>query len=210
MDGVNARSIGDDSAVVELTENELVGEGSRRYCYRHPGNQDLCIKIPKNSKNGLLQQKREIKYFRNLEQRGVPFKYIPAFRGTVNTSKGVGYLYDVIIDDDGNTSRQMMDYIKQEPGRGEEYLQIFIELENYLFEHLVIFYDLSPYNILCRKRHDGQLEPYIIDGVGDVVRIPILNYSKTLVRQKIRRRWLRMINRFQPRFEWMIDYKFSR
>lgn len=205
---VNSQTNGGNSTIINLTENELIGVGSRRFCYRHPDESGLCIKIPKSSKNGLIQQRREVKYYRNLEKRGVPFKYIAKFRGSVNTSQGEGFVYDAIVDNDGSASLQMIDYLKQEPERGDEYLKIIVDIENYLFDNLIIFYDISPYNILCRKNSDGHLEPYIIDGVGDVVRIPILNLSKMLVRQKIKRRWLRLIGHLQ-KYDWMKGYRLS-
>ena len=196
-----------EKSIVELSEKELLGVGTRRSCFAYPGRPEFCIKIPKGTKNGLLQQRREVKYYKKLSKRGVPVVLITRYHGSVNTTKGVGHIYDAIRDYDGRPSRQMMDYIKQEPERKDEFVAILSELENYFFDNLVIFYDLSPYNILCRKNEAGKLEPFVIDGVGDVVVIPILNLSKTLVRQKIKRRWMRMINKLRNRFDWMSAYQ---
>jgi hypothetical protein len=60
-----------------------------------------------------------------------------------------------------------------------------------------------------KKTGEGTFEPFIIDGVGDVVAIPVLNLSRALVSQKIRRRWMRMIAKMSKRFDWMEGYRFS-
>jgi serine/threonine-protein kinase RIO1 len=194
---------------VELSEQQLIGKGTRRYCYQFPGRDELCIKVPKAKKNGYLQQRREVRYYQKLYRRGVPTRLITRYHGTVETSEGTGYVYDAVRDPDGRVSRQMIEYLDQQPEHYREYLRLFKLLENYLFDNRVIFYDLSPYNILCRKTGEGRFEPYIIDGVGDVVAIPVLNLSQALVRQKIKRRWMRMIRKLSKRYDWMADYHFG-
>lgn len=193
--------------MISLTEQQLIGTGTRRYCYQHPQDTDLCIKIPKAKKNGYLQQRREVRYYAKLKRRQVPTERITRFHGAVQTSLGEGFIYDVIRDSDGRVSRQLEAYLREEPERYPEYLGMLYQLESYLFDNLVIIYDLSPWNILCRKNSDGSLEPFIIDGVGDIVAIPVLNLSRRLVRQKIKRRWLRMINKMRGRFDWMSEYR---
>ena len=158
-------------------------------------------------KNGYLQQRREVRYYSKLIKRQVPTERITRYHGQIETSLGAGYVYDVIRDADGRVSRQLGTYLLEEPERYREYLVILKQLESYLFENLVLIYDLSPWNILCRKDNDNTLEPFIIDGVGDVVAVPVLNLSSRLVKQKIRRRWLRMINKMKNRYDWMSDYR---
>lgn len=194
---------------VELGDDDLIGEGSRRYCYRYPGQPTLCIKIPMRKKNGLLQQRREVRYYASLHKRGVPTDRITGFHGTVDTNLGTGFVYDAIRDPDGRPSRQMMFYLREHPEHYREYLRILRVLEDYLFDNRVIIYDLSAYNILCRRTIDGGFEPFIIDGVGDVVAIPVFNLSKRLVLRKIERRWMRMINTLARRYDWMAGYRFN-
>lgn len=194
---------------VELADDDLIGEGSRRYCYRFPGHASLCIKIPMSKKNGRLQQRREVRYYASLRKRGVPTDRITNFHGTVDTNLGTGFVYDAIRDPDGRVSRQMMYYLREHPEYSREYLRILRVLEDYLFDNRVIIYDLSAYNILCQRTADGGFEPFIIDGVGDVVAIPVFNLSERLVLRKIERRWMRMIRSLARRFDWMAGYRFN-
>ncbi|MDJ0833080.1 MAG: YrbL family protein [Gammaproteobacteria bacterium] len=192
---------------IHLAAADLIGEGSRRFCYRYPGNEHLCIKIPMAKKNGFKQQNREVRYYQKLKKRGVPTERITHYHGQVDTNLGTGYVYDAIRDFDGSPSLQLIDYMRQQPERGAEYLAILGQLEDYLFRYRVIIYDLSAWNILCRRDENDALEPFIIDGVGDIVAIPVFNLSDRLVRQKIQRRWMRMIRYLTQNFDFMLDYQ---
>ena len=192
-----------------LTEDNLIGVGTRRSCYQFPDETSLCVKIPKLTKNGLKQQRREVKFYQQLYRRGVSTERICRYHGTVATSLGTGYVYDVIRDFDGKPSRQFNDYLTEQPHRTAEYLEILFQIETYLFSNKIVFYDVHPYNIVCQNLADGSLEPFIIDGIGDVVIFPALNYSRRLLNQKMMRRWLRMIGSMSNRFDWMDRYEFS-
>ena len=191
---------------VELVEADLIGTGTRRFCYAYPDKPEFCIKIPRQTKNGQLQQRREIKYYSRLKKRGVPTERVTRFHQVVSTSLGDGYVYDAIRDFDGECSLQLIHYLNNEPERVSEYLAMIKLLESYFFDNEVLFYDLNPYNILCRKSQDDNLEPFVIDGVGDVVAIPVLNYSRYLLKKKIERRWLRFIKQMKKRCDWMTQY----
>ncbi len=195
--------------IVELTEQELIGKGTRRLCYEFPGDPAYCIKIPKGKKNGVLQQRREVKYYEKLQRRGISTDLITNYHGSIETSLGKGYVYDAVRDEDGSVSRQLALYLREQPEDYQEYLRLLREIEAYLFENQVLFYDLNTWNILCRKSANNTFEPYIIDGVGDVVAIPVLNLSRALVLQKIRRRWMRFIRKMTKRFDWMSEYRLS-
>ena len=196
-------------STVQLTEQDLIGKGTRRLCYEFPGNPAYCIKIPKAKKNGVLQQRREVKYYEKLQRRGISTDLITNYHGCIETSLGTGYVYDAVRDEDGNISRHLELYLREQPEHYLEYLRLLREIEQYLFENQVLFYDLNTWNILCRKTGKDSFEPYIIDGVGDVVAIPVLNLSRALVSQKIRRRWMRLIRKLTKRFDWMSEYRVS-
>ncbi len=184
-----------------------MGVGDRRYCYEFPDQPGLCIKVPKAKKNGYRQQQREIRYYSKLADRGVPLERITRYHGCIDSNLGTGYVYDAVRDHDGVVSKKMNHYLDEGKLSPEVHLNQLDILEAYLFEHQVIVYDVNPHNILYKQLGNDRIEPYLIDGVGDVVAIPILNLSDTLVREKIRRRWLRMIDRLRRRFAWMENYR---
>lgn len=132
---------------------------------------------------------------------------ITRYHGSVETSRGTGYVYDLIRDEDGSYSRQLGDYLRKPGNRSQQYIYILQTLEQYFFDNRVLFYDLNPWNILCRAGSDGSLEPFVIDGVGDVVAFPVLNYFDRLLLGKIARRWRRFTDKLDRRHEWMQNYQ---
>lgn len=199
----------DASRTLILSEEDLIGIGTRRRCYVFPHQTSLCVKVPTASKNGLKQQRREVKFYEQLYLRGVSTERIPRYHGTVPTSMGTGYVYDAVRDVDGKPSRLFSEYLKEQPHRSVEYLAILDQLEDYLFSNGIVFYDLNIYNILCQKLEDGSLKPFVIDGIGDVVLFPVMNNFKYFLNRKMTRRWFRMIRKMSNRFDWMDQYNFS-
>lgn len=197
-------------SLVNIEDCEIIGEGTRRICYAYPGDPSRCIKIPKAGANGNKQQLREVRFYEYLARRKVPTDCIPAYLGTIETDQGPGYVYEAIRDADGSISSLYVEVIKQLAQQSPDTLRdILAQLEQYFFDNLIVFYDVNPYNIVCRRDSAGVLHPYVIDGLGDTVAIPVLNYSKKLLRQKIRRRWTRLLNHLRRKHPWMADYQSS-
>ncbi len=197
----------DHDHTIVLDETLLIGEGDRRYCYEFPDQPEYCIKVPKSTKNSRIQQQREIKYYRKLANREVPLERITRYHGTIDSNLGTGYVYDAVRDHNGEVSKKMIDYLREDRLSHADHFQQLEILETYLFDQQVIIYDVNPWNIVYKDSGNGLIEPFLIDGVGDVVAIPILNLSETLVKRKIKRRWLRMINYLQRHFDWMASYQ---
>ena len=103
-----------------LEDSDLIGTGTRRYCYDFPGIPRFCIKIPKIGRHGRVQQRREVKYYQGLERRGVPTDLITNYHGSLQTSLGKGYVYDAVRDADGRVSQSLAEYTESEPGRYPE------------------------------------------------------------------------------------------
>jgi len=189
-----------------LTDSDLIGKGSNRLVYAFPDDLSRCIKVPKPGRHRHKHQKREIRFFKQLEKTLVPFDHISRYLGTVDTNFGIGYIYDAIRDADGKISNKLKTMALNNRERVPEYLQIMETLEDYLFDNLISFYEVNPSNIVCRINENGALEPFIIDGLGEKVAIPIFNYSRNLRRRTLRRRWLRQIKHMKTRYDWMKDY----
>jgi len=197
-------------SLIDLRDCEVIGEGTRRICYTYPGDPARCIKIPKPKPHGKRQQLREVRFYEYLERRKVPTDCIAAYHGTIDTSQGPGYVYQAIRDANGRISRRYIEVIEKLAADSPEALRgILAELERYFFENLVVFYDINPWNIVCQRDSSGSFHPYVIDGIGDTVAIPILNWSRTLLRQKIRRRWMRQLSYLRREHSWMAEYRFT-
>ena len=92
---------------IELNNELLIGKGTRRSCYQHPDDASLCIKISTGTPNGIKQQNRESHYYRAMEKRGVDFRHLARYEGSIETNLGTGHLYECIKDHDGSYSKSI-------------------------------------------------------------------------------------------------------
>ncbi len=92
-------------AVIELSSSLLFGRGHYRECYIHPLRHDLCVKIFR--KQNKSKQKRQIRYYRYLEQRNISWEMMPRFHGIVDTNLGPGMVFDLIRDYDDEISKPL-------------------------------------------------------------------------------------------------------
>lgn len=194
-------------AEILLSDDDLIGKGSNRLVYAFPGDPGRCIKVSKPGKHRHKHQEREIRFFEQIRKDGVPTDHISRYLGTVDTSFGTGYVYDAIRDADGRISDKLKTMALQNRDRVPEYLEVMRTLEDYLFDNLIAFYEINPSNIVCRIAGNGALQPFIVDGLGEKVAIPVIYYSRGLRRLTIRRRWWRQIEYMKKRYDWMKDYR---
>lgn len=89
--------------MLDLESASVVGKGLHRVCYAHPQDERLCVKVllQLQSKTPLIEAEREAKYYRFLDKKNVPWTMLPKFHGEVLTSRGQGYIFDLIRDYDG-------------------------------------------------------------------------------------------------------------
>ncbi len=190
-----------------INDSDLIGKGSNRLVYAFPNDLSRCIKVPKPGRHRHKHQEREVRFYEQLKKNRVPTDHISRYLGTVETNFGTGYIYDAIRDANGQISDKLKTMSLNNRERVPEYLQVIETIEDYLFDNLISFYEVNPSNIVCRINDNGALEPFIVDGLGEKVAIPIVNYSRKLRRLTIRRRWLRQIESMKIRFDWMKDYR---
>ena len=177
---------------VQLSEADLIGQGYHRYCYHHPGNPDLCIKIPMTPDDE--EHLREQAYYRRLLKRKVSFEMVAKFHGNVETNYGAGAVFDLIRDVDGRISRTLDDYLSSEAETLSNYeglARALPALKQYLFKEVIITRNLNVTNVLYKRRDDANGTLVIIDNIGNYDFIPICNYVDFLASRKIRRKWRR-------------------
>ena len=178
--------------MVNIEKSGLVGTGHHRECYRHPEDSNLCIKIAVSGNSKEI--KREKKYYRRLEKRGVSWDLIPRYYGEIETNMGSGSVFDLVFDHDGAISKNLKHYLSSNELTEANYSQLSNALDllkNYLLQHRIITMTLNPNNVLCKKLASGSLRLYVIDNIGNSVLIPICNISDYFAKKKILRKWKR-------------------
>lgn len=193
--------------MIDLDDSALfIGSGTRRDCYRHPGDPALCIKVSPPGEE--KQQRRECRYYRGLARRGASLEHLARLHGTVETSKGTGYVYDLVRDHDGTIATPLRVYLNEEYPSRDELIRLVRDLKAYYIRERIMFYDMNGDNILCSRRADGSLHLVTIDGIGEVTATGFLNVFRSHFLRTFHRRWVRVVRRFNKRHPWMADYTY--
>lgn len=182
-----------------LNDSQLVGRGTERYCYRHPHDPSLCIKVTHNLTNNKQQNAKDYAYFKKLERRGIDWTHLPHCHGWVTTDKGEGLVFDLLQDDNKQPLKSLSQLLKS-GGLDLETLEPSLQdLHDYLLRNRIFTSDLRESNIVCDN--DGSHPPrlFIIDGIGDRDFIKLAAHCPPLGRLKVNRQWAKFIKRMEKR-----------
>lgn len=193
--------------MIQLDEKLFIGKGHQRCTYHYPNQDNLCIKINHNSKLAKHRQEREIKFFRSLKRKKVPFDYISDFIEKIDTNLGEGCVFEIVRDYDGEVSCSLFKLLNSSKVRDEVLLQKVRKLGTFLLKNRIFFHDNLPMgNVLCRKNADFSYDLVIIDGLGDTVFFPILNYIPQHANARILKKWNKYV--VQPlvkKIDWISE-----
>lgn len=184
-----------ESKVVELREELFYGNGRHKKCYIHPENENLCIKVPYND-GGKIDLEREVKFVRLLKKNKKDCSILPEYFGKIQTSRGDGYVFELIKDYDGEKSLTLEDYLNSEELLRENF-RIIVNLLKILKENLlqnqIITMGLFPENIIFQKIDYNKYRVRIVNDMGNAALIPLEYYSSFFAVRKILRRWKRFV-----------------
>lgn len=187
-------------AMIIIDKNKFIGKGYHQACYRHPQNPDLCVKVNFSGDKGIW---REIRYYKHLEKRGISWEKIARYHGRISTDMGVGWVFDLVRDQDKSISKPLTHYIQSEE-ETEKYFDSLASsissLKEYLFHNRIITMDLDPANILAQRRGGNIYSLYLIDNICNTELIPISTYVQYFARKKIGRKWGRFENHLAKAF----------
>lgn len=179
------------------TDDSLIGKGGHRLCFAHPYDKERCVKIVHSQATGGSKElERELKYYRYLSTYLRDWRGIPRYYGTISTNLGTGYVYDRIVDYDGQTSLTMVEYFTHPLTKSSkiELVCLVNHLFQYLFDNRIITMTLKPYNILCHRISEKEMFPVICDNLGEASFIPIASRSRWFCHLKQRRIFRRFLS----------------
>jgi len=207
--------------VINLDHSEPFASGGNRFCYRHPEEPLLCVKVMRPGRTDeLLRRAPWYKQWRgedgfddNLrEQEGYSQKavhqnkeglwqHLPRWYGIQQTSLGPGAVTDLILDSDGDPAPTLRQYLN-EHGLNSEVRAALERFAKWLLEYGVLTKNLIAHNLVVRKENE-RLEIYVIDGLGCASFLPLPQisgyFAKRYIQRRIQRMWLRV--------EWEISDK---
>ena len=151
-----------------LLDNSLViGKGAHRICYRHPSDQNKCIKIVTSADESV--QQLECKYYQQLNMADISWRHLSRYYGATETNLGNGYVYQLIRDFDGAVSLALTDYLNDNaPNKIHSNLlqNSLSELKHYLLDNKIVVRNLRPYNVVFQRINPTVGIAVIIDNIG--------------------------------------------
>lgn len=151
------------STVIQL--KRLVAEGSDRQCWHHPDNPALCIKV---QKPGWLRPQNRIEwhYARYLQRRKIKSQYIALPIKMVETNLGVGLVYPLIHDHNGQPSLPLDEALKRKTITPSQARRLIKQTFAWLEKHRVLFADYSLDNMVVQNHGNERYTLVIVDGLG--------------------------------------------
>lgn len=211
--------------MIDLSHSEPFASGGNRLCFRHPQDPNLCVKVMRPGRTAELLARapwykrwRGEKYFddnlRELEgysqralqrplyhQGEVLWRHLPRWYGIQETSLGPGAVTDMIFDSEGEPAPTLRQYLNRH-GLDRAVRASLQRFADWLLQHRVLTKNLIAHNLVLREER-GQLELYLIDGLGSAAALPLPEISNYFAERYIRRR----IERMWLRVEWEISDK---
>ena len=172
---------------LKLDQSLIIGKGRDRLCFRHPQDPDFCIKIAQRRDE--KQTRREKEYFLYLLKKGKDLRYIAPYMGSVRTSYGEGALFPMIHDDNGQVSPTLTEAIKSGLYKQDLIFHKLDNLKKYLIDNGICARDVSPNNILCRRRGE-QVDFILVDGVTSPNFNPLTIRLPALIRRTVEKSWV--------------------
>jgi len=193
--------------MLEIKEKHYIGQGELQKCYRHPINENLCLKIKINEQYKNPRVNREVKYYKKIQRKNIAFPFFANYYGEVNTNRGIANVYDLITDETtNNVSLTMYDYLKMDnsPFSDELFVSKLEELKKQMIAHKIIIRDLMGKNLCCKILKNNSMELIIIDGVGHRDFIPMVDWIHFCSKRKINKIFYKKkLNSMDDHREWL-------
>ncbi|MDP5208487.1 YrbL family protein [Microbulbifer sp. 2205BS26-8] len=207
--------------MIDLSHSRPFASGGNRLCYRHPQDSRLCVKVMRPGRAAELlgrapwykRWRGEVRFDDNLrEQQGYAqraiqrnpeglWQHLPRWYGIQETSLGPAAVTDMILDANGAPAPTLRQYLNKQ-GFDQEVREALQRFALWLLKYGILTKNLIAHNlVLCRQK--GQLQVYVIDGLGCASLLPLAKISNFFAKRYIRRR----IQRMWLRAEWEISDK---
>ncbi len=175
-----------------LPSSLLIASGRQRACYQHPDYSDLCIKVHHSDRSD-KETLREVRYYKRLVLKNRSVTTISQYYGTQKTDRGLGYVFQLIKDKDGNTSRTLDYYLSNKSVflKHKSSMKIaYNEFKKKAYNESIVSMTLKAYNIVYQLGYSSHGKFFIIDNLGSANLIPLDYFSSTLAKSTLKRRFL--------------------
>lgn len=196
---------------INLSDELLIAKGRHRACYQHPHHPELCIKVHLNPHDD-LETIREIRYFNWLHKCKVNLDGIADYCGKVSTSLGMGYIYELVRDYDGQVSKTLDYYLKNSDTNelGSNVITMaYQEFKQTLLSHYITMMNLKAYNIVFKRESENYGRFYLIDNLGSANLLPLSYFFKSIATRMLQRKFLRFESLVKERYHFSLDTPYT-
>ena len=184
-----------------LTDDLKLGDGNHKIVYAHPTDKNLCVKILFTEPDTDFD--REMKYRRALGNKVEKMTLLTKYFGEVETNKGKGYLFERVIDFDGEVSKTVLDHI-QKPKSIDDLIDLLLNFKKVFIAEKFVAAGMDPDNFMVQRISATERRIRIIDNIGTSAKFPILYYSDFLMAKRARKYWRRFVKEIQIEYSEVI------
>ncbi len=186
--------------MIALDDQDLIGRGTLRACYRHPDHDYLVIKVPlPGSPDGDDANRKELASYRLLVRTHREISHISRCHDFIETDAGPGLVCDCIRDFDGAVSKTIWDIvIHRDTCNMDVVLEAAGEFCEYLIANDIFLFDINLKNIVLQVQEDARWQAWAIDLKGPYDNKEFLQLSSRftfLGRRKLKRRTKQLLER---------------
>lgn len=155
------------AAAIELSDNSIIGRGSKRECHAHPTDTNLCVMVARAPERINAQHPNIVEWLCSirLDQRGAPFDHRFKCYGWTHTNRGLGLVIELVRDANGSPSQTVIKAIKNGNLKLKQMPRLLTDLQTWALNHDVTVHSPSKDNIVVRICND-QPTLVLIDGIG--------------------------------------------
>ncbi|WP_251357844.1 YrbL family protein [Kangiella sp. TOML190] len=182
-----------------IPEENYMGKGVEKVVYRHPHDENICIKFPNKEKPRALSHiQREVYY---LEKHQQQLLWLAPYLGKVKCNLGDGYMYQIVRNEDGSLSNCISD--RDIENHLESIKEKIALMYSQLIEQHAVVNDLNLGNFFFRKKKDD-FDLILIDGFGNNNFIKIADYSKYFLIKKLNRKFNKLCTKLNIASDFLI------
>ena len=190
-----------------LTDALLIAKGRHRACYQHPKHPELCVKVHLDPYDD-LETIREVRYFKWLHFRKTNLNGIADYRGKTPTTLGIGYVYELVRDYDGQVSKTLDHYLRNfeltEP-RINALTSAYQEFKQTFQRHYISMMNLKTYNIVYKRESESYGRFYLIDNLGSANLLPLSYFFTSIATRTLQRKFMRFESLVRERYHFSIN-----
>ena len=137
-----------------------------------------------------------MRYRRMCAKKLARSKLVTEFFGTVETNLGLGYVFERVIDYNGETSKDLKDFLPKTKPDNEFLQQIWTILLNFKSDFLrenIAIVDTDITNFMVQEYAPGAFRVRIVDNIGTPVLIPLVYWFEFAAAWKAKRYWNKIV-----------------